>query len=461
MGLILGPEEDPVREALEEMNARLRRIEDLVAGLYEELERVKEQIIKEIRSKNWDRLIAELKPWLAYIDEKYETLMDLAKREITEDSRREARRLVEDILSHNAGGVRPSMKIINELMLDSGGAMGLLHSWEEIVHDAAFDWIKVEAPKLEENRFAAEEIERFHHHMRSLCAEQTMNLFAWIAGVQLKGLILLMEAAHAKPSTGACAGRGDAPDHLVERYRGYIRESGNLFTDVMESIVAHLPLVSSVNYAIDDGAARQVLDAADRLVTGALGVGRIVVHLRCDLEHYGHAQAKKVDRYLHDQSELALRLSDGRSEYEATNGRTGTINRCPAKPFIESDKWPIRFRFYRRYVFEGIEPGYYQLVDINAEAPRLNASGTTLAMTHGDDLLHPDFFQWGRRIYCGGPWDGSLHLVAYQNNTNERSGTMTLKSETVYFGKGLVIETVDFMEWLLKTFAESSASSTG
>lgn len=449
MGLILGPEEDYVKDALEEMNAKLSRIEDLVAGLYDELDRAKEQIIKEIRRKNWDRLIAELKPYLAYIDEKYQSLRDLADRGASEGTRKEARRLVDDILSHNAGGVRPTMKIINDLMLNAGGGMGFLRSWEEIVHDAAYDWVKVEGPKLMADFSASDDVARFQNHMRSVYADQTMNLFAWITGVQLKGLVLLMEAAHANTCLGRTADRGDAPDHLIDRYRGYIRTSGSLFTDVIESIAAHLPLISAVNYAIDDDGGRQTLEAADRLVTGALGLNRIVVHLRCDLEHYNHAQARRADKYLHDRDQLALRLSDSRQEIEAANGRTGSINSCPAMPFIDG-KLPITFRFYRRYVFEDIEPGYYRLVDINSEAPKLPAGGTTLGLTHGDDLLHQDFFRWGQRIYYGGPGAGSLHLVAYQNNENERTGLMQFGPEKFFVGKGLVLELMDFMEWLVK-----------
>ena len=449
LGFILGPEEDHVRDALEEMNAKLSRIEDLVAGLYDELDRTKEQIIKEIRRKNWDRLIAELKPYLAYIDVKYQSLRDLAERDISEDTRVEARRLIDDILSLNAGGVRPTMKIINDLLLDAGAAMGFLHTWEEIVHDAAYDWIKVEGPKLMGDFSNLERIVRFQNHMRSVYADQTMNLFAWITGVQIKGLVLLMEATHGSTRLGRAAEGSDAPDYLINRYRDYIRESGKLFTDVIESIVAHLPLVSAVNYSIDDDSARQTLNTADRLVTGALGLNRIVVHLRCDLEHYNHAQARPVDKYLHDKDQLPLRLSDGRKEFQATNGRTGSINSCPAKPFID-DKLPIQFRFYRRYVFEDLEPGYYQLVDMNAEAPKLEASGTTLGMTHGDYLLHQDFFQWGQRIYYGGPGDGCLHLVAYQNNENERTGMMRFGPEEIFVGKGLVLEVMDFMEWWIR-----------
>lgn len=450
LGLILGPEEDPVKDALAEMNAKLDRIENLIAGLYDELERAKEQIIREIRRKNWDRLIAELKPYLVYIDEKYQTLRDLAESDISETTRRDARRLVDDILSHNAGGVRPTMRIINDLLLDAGHGTGFLHTWEEIVHDAAYDWAKVEGPKLLQGMdFDPEAIARFQSHMRSVYADQTMNLFAWISGVQLKGLVLLMEASHAQEALGLTADLNAAPDTLINRYRGYIRESGDLFTDVIESIVAHFPLVSAVNYIIDDDNARQTLEAADDLVSGALGLGRIVVHLRCDLEHYQHAQAREADRYLHNSEKLALRLTDGRNEIEATNGRTGIIHSCPAKPFIDG-KLPIGFRFYRRYIFENIEPGYYRLVDINPEAPKLPAKGTTLEWSHGDLLLHPDFFRWGQRIYFGGPGSGSLHLVAYQNNANERTGMMTFFEEKFPVGKGLVVETMDSLEWLMQ-----------
>jgi len=457
LGFILGPEKDPVKAALADMNAKLDRIENMIAGLYDELERAKEQIIKEIRRKNWDRLIGELKPYLAYIDEKYQSLMDLAESDISDSTRKDARRLIDDILSHNAGGVRPTMKIINDLMLDAGFGAGFLHTWEEIVHDAAYDWVKVEGPKLMEEQFPPDKVARFQNHMQAVYAEQTMKLFAWITGVQIKGLILLMEATHARDALGLAADRNDAPETMINRYQGYIRESGNLFTDVIESIAAHFPLVSAVNYAIEDDSARQAFRAADRLVTIALGVGRIVVHLRCDLERYHHAQARKPDQYLHDKSKLALRLSDGRSEIEAANGRTGIINSCTAKPFIDG-KMPIGFRFYRRYVFEDIQPGYYRLVDINAEAPKLPARGSTLEMTHDDDLLHQDFFRWGQRIYYNGPGAGSLHLVAYQNNANERTGLVPFGKEKFFVGRGLTLETMDSIEWLMKLDSPSRSS---
>ena len=391
---------------------------------------------------------AEIKPYLAYIDEKYETLRDLADSDISDDNRQEARRLVNDILSHNAGGVRPTMKIINDLLLDAGAGMGFLHTWEEIVHDAAYDWVKVEGPKLMSGGISPEDIARFQNHMRSVYADQSINLFAWITGVQIKGLILLMEAVHAKQALGMKTDRADAPDIAINRYREYVRESGHLFTEVMESIAAHLPLVSGLNYIENDDGARQMLEAADRIVTGAMGIGRIVVHIRCDLERYRHAQARPADKYLREDK-LVLRLTDGRKEIEPSNGRTGHINRCSAQPFLD-DESPITFRFYRRYVFENLEPGYYQLVDINAEAPSLNSSGTTLSETHGDDLLHRDFFKWGQRIYFGGPGAGSLHFVAYQNNENERSGHVTFFNKKYFVGKGLSIETLDSLEWMMK-----------
>ncbi|MFZ0547022.1 MAG: hypothetical protein WAM60_16375 [Candidatus Promineifilaceae bacterium] len=390
MGMIAGSDDD-IGEQLADMDRKLDKISQQIAALEARFMKAVEQIIKEQRRIHWEQMVNDMKPHLARIETAYQRVQGLARLEDREEARRYVPELTKEILSATTG-IEYALQVIHDLTTDALHANGFLSTWSIQVHDAAHTfWVKAlaEADKTKTDYLAMHRklSAKVNAQAESNFMAQTEAIFAYLVGVQLKGLILLIEAAHAETVVDSSRGQ-TLYDYFMERYQKLMQAQCDLFWRIVEELTSQLEYFALICWGTEAAAeGYTALTRADRLVGAALGLDSLLV-VRCNIfpQQFKHPTLQPGYKYLASADNPPLLLMDGSRQITSD---ASIYN--PAAPYHYLDGKLSLNNPVRRWVFENLESAVYYFDPINNQnAPVLKIDGTTMAWGRGKYLINPD-----------------------------------------------------------------------
>ncbi len=285
------------------------------------------------------------------------------------------------------------MQVIHDLTTDALHANGFLSTWGVQVHDAAHTFWKqalAEADKSRTDYLSMHRVlsAKVNKQAESRFMAQTEGIFAYLVGVQVKGLILLIEAAHAESMHDS--GRAQTLyDYFMERYQTLMRAQCTLYWRIVEELSSHLEYVDLICWGEQAASEGYVaLARADRLVGAALGLKSLIV-VRCNIfpQQFKHASLQPGYKYLASADDPPLLLTDGSQQVVSSSS---VYN--PAVPYKYLDGKVALHNPVRRWVFENLELAEYRLDPSNNQhAPILKIDGSTMAWGRGKYLINPSF----------------------------------------------------------------------
>lgn len=452
MGMIASGDDD-IGGQLADMDRKLDTISQQIAALEARFMEAVERILEEQRRIHWEQMVNDMKPHLARIETAYQRVQGLARLDDREEARRQVPELTKEILNATTG-IEYALQVIHDLAIDGLHANGFLSTWSVQVQDAAHKvWVRdlAEADKSKTDyldmhrKLAAKVKERAETHFMA----QTESIFAFLVGVQLKGLILLIEAAHVQKVLDS--GRGQTLyDYFMDRYQQLMRAQCNLYWRIVEELTSRLEYFALIcwgeeaNYAGYDALVR-----ADRLVGAALGLKSLLV-VRCSVfpQQYKHPTLQPGYKYLASAENPTLLLTDGSRQLSADSS---VYN--PAAPYTFLDKKKSLHEPVRRWVFEDLATAVYYLdPDNNQNAPVLKIDGTTMAWGRGKYLINPSYCQiplpikQASEAQLDAEMDSSryyrtLHLRAYMPSEIKFGPRVVVHGKDLtFFDEALVIE---------------------